>query len=74
MGVWVSPSMSPYYGFVHIGNSIQVSVLRNLPVQLLCFGDKETEDRSALFKSHGEVSSRAKARPEDQNFILAFML
>lgn len=41
----VSPSISPYYGFVHSGKNVPMSVPRNLPVQLLCFVDKETEDQ-----------------------------
>lgn len=74
----VSPSISPYYGFVHSGKSIPMSVLRNPPVQLLCFVDKETENQrenvscsSHMVKSVAEQKLELRIRASSYFHILS---
>lgn len=58
----VSPSGSPHYGFDHTGNNILLSVLRDLPVQLLCFGDETREQREKVGCSSHVVESAAEQK------------
>lgn len=61
----VSSSLLPHYGFDHIECSSQTSVARDISLQLLCFGDKETGDlREKVGRSNHMVKSVAEQKVE----------